>query len=105
MKSVAADNASGMEKAVMGHLKWATVLIMSAAVSDFTPRDKHKVKLDKDELNILNLQKTTDILAKAGKMKGRRIFMGFAAESGPRKERALEKLRRKKRDYIVFNDI
>jgi phosphopantothenoylcysteine decarboxylase/phosphopantothenate--cysteine ligase len=105
VRVISVETALSMEKAVLSHLKWANVLIMTAAVADFSPKKQYKEKLKKGSINSLELKKTPDILSRAASMKGRRIFIGFAAESGMDRESAIGKLRRKNLDYIVLNDI
>jgi phosphopantothenoylcysteine decarboxylase/phosphopantothenate--cysteine ligase len=105
VRFIKVESASEMEKAVLSHLKWANVLVMTAAVADFAPRKRYKAKLKKASVNSLELKRTNDILSRAARMKGRRLFIGFAAESGLDRESALEKLKRKNLDYIVLNDI
>jgi len=94
-----------MEKAVSKHLDKATTVIMSAAVADFKADSTAKNKLDKDDVNLLKLKKTNDILKKLGTKKGKRFLIGFAAESGKNVKRATAKLKDKKLDLIVLNDI
>ncbi len=94
-----------MEKAVFKHLDKATAVIMSAAVADFRADSIAKDKLDKSGINSLKLKKTTDILKKLGTKKGKRFLIGFAAESGKNVKRATAKLKEKKLDLIVLNDI
>ena len=51
----------------------------------------------------IELERTADILAEMSESKGRRILVGFAAETGQLAENAMDKLRRKKLDFIVAN--
>ena len=97
--------AEEMEKAVFRHLDKATTVIMSAAVSDFRVDSTAQNKLDKSDINSLKLKKTTDILKKLGTKKGKRFLIGFAAESGKNIKRATAKLKEKKLDLMVLNDI
>ncbi len=99
------EKASEMEGAVLKHIPKATSVIMAAAVSDFTPSIKAKVKLKKTDIKPLILKQTSDILKKAGKQKGKRILIGFAAESGRDIKSAQNKLKEKNLDLIVLNDI
>ncbi|GBD95657.1 MAG TPA: bifunctional phosphopantothenoylcysteine decarboxylase/phosphopantothenate--cysteine ligase CoaBC [Nitrospirae bacterium] len=102
---IAIEKASEMEAVVFKHLKKATSVIMAAAVSDYFPSDTAKVKLKKTDAMALNLKKNSDILLKLGKQKGRRILIGFAAESGKDIRSAKNKLKEKNLDLIVLNDI
>ncbi|UCH81152.1 MAG: bifunctional phosphopantothenoylcysteine decarboxylase/phosphopantothenate--cysteine ligase CoaBC [Nitrospiraceae bacterium] len=102
---VYAETSDDMEKAVFKHLDKATAVIMSAAVSDFRADLNTKNKLDKNIVKSLKLNKTTDILKKLGSRKGKRFLIGFAAESGKNVKRASAKLKEKKLDLMVLNDI
>ena len=85
----------------------AEVIIMAAAVSDFTPREhhQHKVKKDKAELSI-ELDHTTDILAWLGDHKKEgQILIGFAMETENLIENARAKLKKKNADWIVANTL
>jgi phosphopantothenoylcysteine decarboxylase/phosphopantothenate--cysteine ligase len=102
---ISVERASEMEREVFKHLKKATTVIMAAAVSDYSPSDIAKVKLKKKASMSLYLKKNEDILYKIGKKKGRRVLIGFAAESGKDVESATLKLKEKNLDLIVLNDI
>jgi phosphopantothenoylcysteine decarboxylase/phosphopantothenate--cysteine ligase len=97
------QTAEQMRDAVLKATAAADVLIMAAAVADYRPAmvTEGKIKREADTLN-LELVKTSDIL---GEVKGDIIKVGFAAESGDPIARATEKLRKKKLDLIVVNDI
>lgn len=99
------QRASEMEAEVFKQFKKATSVIMAAAVSDYSPTDIAKVKLRKKDEMSLKLKKNTDILRELGKKKGRRVLVGFAAESGKDIESAIGKLKEKNLDLIVLNDI
>ena len=63
-----------------------------------------KIKKTEDDLQ-LRLEKTEDVLASLARAKGRRLLVGFAAETEAVRENALSKLRRKNLDLIVANDV
>jgi len=105
MKFESIETSGDMEKAVFKYLEKADTVIMSAAVSDFRADVTAKNKLDKSDINSLKLKKTTDILKKLGAKKGKRFLIGFAAESGKNVNRATAKLKEKKLDLMVLNDI
>ncbi len=92
-----------MQKAVAKAVKQADALIMAAAVTDYQPKTtaKDKIKKDTPELK-LELVRTPDILAE---VKGNFIKVGFAAESNDIIANAERKLKNKKLDIIVANDI
>lgn len=99
------NSAAEMRKAVMKELKGASVIIMAAAVTDFSPRTRSADKLEKASMKSLDLELTPDILKEVGGRRNRPLIVGFAAEAGDRRERARDKLLRKGADIIVFNDI
>ncbi|MEW6599381.1 MAG: bifunctional phosphopantothenoylcysteine decarboxylase/phosphopantothenate--cysteine ligase CoaBC [Nitrospirota bacterium] len=102
---VAVERASEMEAEVFRHFKKATSVVMAAAVSDYSPSDTAKVKLSKKDEISLKLKKNADILEKLGRKKGKRVLVGFAAESGKNIRSAVNKLKKKNLDMIVLNDI
>jgi phosphopantothenoylcysteine decarboxylase/phosphopantothenate--cysteine ligase len=100
---VRVGTAEEMRQAVQNAAPRADALIMAAAVADYRPirAAKHKIKKGKARLT-LELERTPDIL---GSVKGNFIRVGFAAESSKVVENAREKLKLKKLDFIVANDI
>lgn len=87
----------------------ADVLLMAAAVADFTPAEPGEGKLKKDGLERLTveLEATADVLSElaAAKRPGQ-LLVGFAAEHGAGAlDHGREKLRRKRLDAIVVNDV
>ncbi len=92
-----------MQKAVSKAVTKADALIMAAAVTDYQPKTTSKEKLKKDTPELkLELVRTPDILAE---VKGAFIKVGFAAESNDIIANAKKKLKNKKLDMIVANDI
>ena len=118
LTSVPVRSAADMHKAVMRHAGTAHVVIMNAAVADYTParRAGAKLKKSKREL-VLRLKATVDILAALGELKRRRrkdlVLIGFALETGigrtelqrakSRLAEARRKLRAKNLDAIVLD--
>jgi phosphopantothenoylcysteine decarboxylase/phosphopantothenate--cysteine ligase len=100
------QTAEEMEREVGRHFPNADVLIMAAAVADykFSTVSSQKIKKQKKSQTI-HLVQTLDILQKFGKKKGKRILVGFAAETERIKENALKKAIQKNLDMIVANDI
>jgi phosphopantothenoylcysteine decarboxylase/phosphopantothenate--cysteine ligase len=99
------EGAAEMEAAVFKQLKKSTAVIMTAAVSDYSPLEAAQVKLKKKDSMLLNLKKNNDILRAIGESKGKRTVVGFAAESGNDVKSAKTKLKGKNLDLIVLNDI
>lgn len=97
--------AEEMYHAVLEQLDAATVLIMAAAVADYRPSTRTSHKMKKQETLTIELLRNPDILAEAGRQKGSRILVGFAAETEDLLTNAREKLQKKHLDLIVANDI
>jgi phosphopantothenoylcysteine decarboxylase / phosphopantothenate---cysteine ligase len=102
--------AQEMLEAVLEHVSDADVLIMAAAVADFRPASPAGSKLKKEGgIPKILLEKTPDILAAVAQIKPKtnypQVSVGFAAESNNLLENAKAKLRAKKLDLIVANDI
>lgn len=82
-----------------------TVLIMAAAVADFSPASTSNTKIEKTgEMNI-RLRPTEDIISTVAAFEKRPFIIGFAAETGDNISRAEGKMKTKKMDMIVFNDV
>jgi len=105
VKFISVETASDMLNAVNQELPSSTVLIMSAAVSDFMPAEKAKEKIEKSGELMVKLQKTPDIISEISKNKNRPFIIGFAAETGRKIDRARKKLKEKNMDMIIFNDV
>ncbi len=102
-------SAAELEQACAEEFAGAQVLLMAAAVADFTPADPANGKIKKLERSKLelSLRATPDILSglSARRLSGQTLI-GFAAEHGPAAvELARAKLAGKRLDAIVVNDI
>lgn len=99
-------SAQEMHDCVMGLIDDVDIVIKTAAVSDYRPVSPaaHKIKKTAGHLT-LTLEKTQDILREIGQRKGRRLVIGFAAETQDLKENASQKLKEKNLDLIVGNVI
>ena len=102
-------SARDMHAAVMQHSREADIVVMAAAVADYTPRQRAEGKIEKSDGPMeLTLVRTPDILADLGRTRAgasRPVLVGFAAESGDPVARGRAKLHRKNVDFIVANDI
>lgn len=99
-------SAGEMREAVFAHLEGSSVVIKSAAVSDYRPKAVSEKKIKKGGSEyILALERTKDILEELGKKKGKRILVGFAAETEDLMANAKKKLLEKNLDFIVANDV
>jgi phosphopantothenoylcysteine decarboxylase/phosphopantothenate--cysteine ligase len=95
--------AEEMHQAVENASPRADALIMAAAVADYRPIKAAKDKIKKGKAGLtLELECTPDIL---GTVKGNFIKVGFAAESSNLVENAKRKLKQKRLDFVVANDI
>ncbi len=85
------------------------IAICAAAVSDFKPtkKNKNKLKKDKNNLKVLQLEKNRDILEYLCKNNKSRpkLVIGFAAETENLSKNAMSKLREKNCDFIIANDV
>ncbi len=100
------NTAQEMLDAVQRHVAWCDVLVMAAAVADWRPARpvRRKIKKHAGALNLV-LRPTADILLRVRRRKGRRLFIGFAAETENLLAGARKKLRRKGLDLILANDV
>jgi phosphopantothenoylcysteine decarboxylase/phosphopantothenate--cysteine ligase len=99
-------SAEEMREAVFAHLEGSSVVIKSAAVSDYRPKAASEKKIKKGSSEyVLALERTKDILEELGKKKGKRILVGFAAETEDLMANAKKKLLEKNLDLIVANDV
>ena len=100
-------SAEDMANCVVNNFEKADVVIMSAAVADYTPLEKadHKIKKADGDLSI-TLKRTQDILLTIGKKKREnQVVIGFAMETENLLENAAKKLQEKNADYIIANSI
>ena len=101
-------SAKEMYDAVMDRYAISDIIIKAAAPADFAPKSYAAQKIKKvpgqDEL-VLELEKTPDIAAALGAVKGERVLVGFAAETQKVLQHAKEKLRDKNMDIIAVNDV
>jgi len=97
--------ADEMYKAVKKNFAKSDALIMTAAVSDFTPEkvSSGKIKKQGTELD-LKLKPTPDILKEVGSNKGNKVLVGFAVETEDEIENAKSKLKEKNLDLIIVNN-
>jgi len=100
-------SAAEMYRACSTSFPSADILIMAAAVADYTPSEVSLIKVRKKEkTGSLNLKRTTDILEELGKRKRKnQLMVGFALESGDGVKSAIEKLKKKNLDLIVLNSL
>lgn len=97
--------ASQMAQTVKREFPHCNILLMSAAVSDYTFASTATNKIKKGEPDPdVHLVPTEDILKSMSQNKGNRIIVGFALETENVLENALRKLREKHLDIVVANN-
>ena len=99
------ETAEQMREAALRLFPQATIVIKTAAVSDYRPKAAAGQKLKRTGPMSLELEPTTDILAELAGKKTNQLIVGFAAETENVLENARKKLARKKLDAIVVNDV
>ncbi|WP_394583622.1 bifunctional phosphopantothenoylcysteine decarboxylase/phosphopantothenate--cysteine ligase CoaBC [Cytobacillus firmus] len=106
LKLIKVESAEEMYQAALNEFDYADVVIKTAAVSDYRPKVASAQKMKKqpgDE--VLELERTKDILFELGQKKEKQILIGFAAETEQVEEYAKGKLKKKNADIIVANNV
>ena len=101
------ESALDMKRAIDEKLSFYDWVIMTAAVCDHRPKSRNKIKIPKDQFpeNLL-MSRNPDILKELGeKKRENQVLVGFAAETHMVLESAHKKLKQKKLDWIVANDV
>jgi phosphopantothenoylcysteine decarboxylase/phosphopantothenate--cysteine ligase len=99
------ESTEEMRDAVLKLLPQATIVIKTAAVSDYRPKNAAGQKIKRKGPMTLELEATPDILKELSLQKGSQIVVGFAAETENVLENARQKLVSKNLDAIVVNDV
>jgi phosphopantothenoylcysteine decarboxylase/phosphopantothenate--cysteine ligase len=99
------ESAEEMRQAVLNLLPQATIVIKTAAVSDYRPKSLASQKIKRSGPMTLELEPTTDILGEIARHKQSQLIIGFAAETQNALENARKKLASKSLDAIVVNDV
>ena len=106
VKTVRVRTAEEMRTAIERESADADAVVMCAAVADFRAASVSPTKIKKDGGGwTLELATTVDILDRLGSEKGRRVLVGFAAETSDIAQNAIAKMRKKNLDAIVANDV
>ncbi|HKG59083.1 MAG TPA: bifunctional phosphopantothenoylcysteine decarboxylase/phosphopantothenate--cysteine ligase CoaBC [Pyrinomonadaceae bacterium] len=107
VRVVKALSADEMLKAVASEAGKASVFIGAAAIADYRPAQRAEQKIKKSNESItLTLERTPDVLSQvAASRTNGMLVVGFAAETENVLDNAKEKLRSKKLDAIVANDV
>ena len=99
------ESAEEMRQAVLKLLPQATIVIKTAAVSDYRPKSLAAQKIKRSGPVTLDLEPTADILGEIARHKQSQLIIGFAAETQNALENARKKLTSKSLDAIVVNDV
>ena len=99
------ETAEEMWKAVMNLLPESTIVIKTAAVSDYKAKLEAAQKIKRTGPLTLELEATVDILGEIVRQKESQLVIGFAAETQNALENARTKLAKKSLDAIVVNDV
>jgi phosphopantothenoylcysteine decarboxylase / phosphopantothenate---cysteine ligase len=102
---VRVESTEEMRQATLKLLPESTVVIKTAAVADYRPKDAAGQKIKRKGALSLDLEPTSDILAEVVRTKTSQIIVGFAAETENVLENAHKKLMSKGLDAIVVNDV
>ena len=107
---LAVERAQEMLDTLSEHMAWADVLIMSAAVCDMRPvmpeqDDGPSLKVDKSQLSQLNFVPNPDIVATLARQFEDVHIVSFSLENDLSVERPLEKMRAKKSNWVVYNQL
>lgn len=95
-----------MREAVLKEFSKATTVVMAAAVADYHPEKSASRKIKRENGSIqVKLKPNPDILKELGKRKNGQVLIGFAAETEALVANATKKLREKKLDLIVANNV
>ena len=100
------NSTKEMKKEITKRFDKIDVLIMSAAVADYEPKNiaPNKIKKQDQEISI-QLKKTPDILKDLAKRKKNQLVIGFALETENGIENAYQKMQRKNLDAIILNSL
>ncbi|MEZ0361133.1 MAG: bifunctional phosphopantothenoylcysteine decarboxylase/phosphopantothenate--cysteine ligase CoaBC [Hydrogenobacter sp.] len=99
-------SAQEMYQKVMELKRWADIIVMNAAVSDYMPENKQEGKMKKSGSITLKLVRTPDILEELGRHKDGKFLVGFSLEEeGYLLENSRKKLKAKNLDMIVANPL
>ena len=99
-------SARQMYEAVTSRFDEMDIVIKSAAVADYKPKNISDSKIKKSDSDlVLELDRNKDILFELGKLKTKQVLVGFAAETDDLIANAQKKLAKKNLDFIVANDL
>ncbi|MFB4162610.1 bifunctional phosphopantothenoylcysteine decarboxylase/phosphopantothenate--cysteine ligase CoaBC [Alteribacillus sp. JSM 102045] len=107
VKRINVTTAEEMYNEVMNLYPSTDIVVKTAAVADYKPKNilSQKAKKQDGDMDI-PMERTIDILAELGRQKAaHQLLIGFAAESNNIANYAVDKLERKNLDMVVGNNI
>src|SRR5579862_5871359 len=99
------ESTEQMHEVVLDLLPESTIIVMTAAVSDYRAKSVSEQKIKRKGSMVLELEPTADILKEISSRKRSQIVIGYAAETENVLENARQKLQAKNLDAIVVNDV
>ena len=106
MKVIDITTAEEMYQACDKHFDTQDIVVMAAAVADYTPSNPASQKIKKaDDTFNLSMTKTKDIAQSLGAKKKDQLLIGFALETENELKNAQSKLQKKNLDFIVLNSL
>ena len=106
INTISVTSAQEMYDAVHKVYAESDIVIMSAAVADYRPKNVASKKIKKAATTFsIELEKTKDILKSLGEQKKHQFLVGFALETNNEIEHAKGKLKSKNLDLIVLNSL
>ena len=106
IKRICITSAQDLYSEMINHFDESDIVIMAAAVADYTPKiiSDSKMKKKEGEL-VIELKRTQDILVGLSEKKKSQFVVGFALETNNEKENAIKKRKKKSLDLIVLNSL
>lgn len=106
IKRICITSAQDLYSEMINHFDESDIVIMAAAVADYTPKiiSDSKMKKKEGEL-VIELKRTQDILVGLSEKKKSQFMVGFALETNNELENAIKKRKKKSLDLIVLNSL
>lgn len=105
-KFIEIESAEDLYKSVISEFPNSDIVIQSAAVADYRPLSYSDKKIKKSDGDMrIELTRNKDVAMEIGKLKDKKILVGFAAETNDLLENAKKKILKKNLDFIVANDL
>ncbi|MDA9262250.1 bifunctional phosphopantothenoylcysteine decarboxylase/phosphopantothenate--cysteine ligase CoaBC [bacterium] len=106
IKRIFITSAEDLFNEMMNHFDESQIVIMAAAVADYTPVSVSNSKMKKkDGELVIELKRTQDILVGLSEKKKSQFVVGFALETNNELENAIKKRKKKNLDLIVLNSL